>query len=308
MAEQARVLIVDDEPGNIQALAQALEGAYALRFATCGNDALRIAQAFEPDLVLLDVVMPDRDGYAVLADLQALPCLRDTPVIFVTARGEVSEEASGFAAGAVDYITKPFSPPLVRARVRLHMQLKQQRDLLEKRATLDGLTGVANRRALDEWLPRRWEHCLASGLPLGLFLVDIDHFKGYNDNAGHLAGDDCLRQVAAALDALAESRGHLFGRYGGEEFLLIAEAPAADLGQAMLDCVTALGIPHPASSCSASVSLSIGGLCAVPDPNTGWQKALARSDELLYQAKKEGRNRCVWQTPPNAPVSLRASV
>lgn len=307
MAEQARVLIVDDEPGNVQALAQALEGAYALRFATSGSDALRIAQAFEPDLVLLDVVMPDRDGFAVLADLQALPCLRDTPVIFVTARGEVSEEASGFAAGAVDYITKPFSPPLVRARVRLHLQLKQQRDQLEKRAIQDGLTGVANRRALDEWLPRRWERCLSTRLPLGLLLVDIDHFKGYNDHAGHLAGDDCLRQVAAALDALAEDRGHLFGRYGGEEFLLIAEAPAADLGQAMLDCIAALGIPHPASSCSASVTLSIGGLCVIPDSQSGWQQALARSDELLYRAKKEGRNRCVWQTPPNEPIILRAS-
>ena len=306
MAELPRVLIIDDEPGNIQALAQALEGAYALRFATHATDALRIAERFEPDLILLDVVMPERDGYALLADLQQLPALTDTPVIFVTARGEVSDEASGFAAGAVDYITKPFSPPLVRARVRLHLQLKQQRDLLAQRAQQDGLTGVANRRTLDEQLPRRWEHCRTAALPLGLFLIDIDHFKGYNDSAGHLAGDDCLRQVAMALDELAQSRGHLFGRYGGEEFLLIAEAPAAALGSDLLSCVQALAIPHLASSCGDIVSLSVGGLCLQPDATSRWQDALARSDELLYLAKKEGRNRCVYESPPAAPVTLCA--
>lgn len=307
MTEQPRVLIVDDEPGNIQALAQALEGAYALHFATSGADALRMAQAFEPDLVLLDVVMPGSDGYAVLAELQRLPCLADTPVIFVTARGEVSDEAFAFAAGAVDYITKPFSPPLVRARVRLHLQLKQQRDLLERRAKRDGLTGVANRRALDEILPRRWEYCLTTGLPLGLFLIDIDHFKLYNDSVGHLAGDDCLRQVASALDRLAETQGHAFGRYGGEEFLLIAEAPLPQLGRDLLACIHALDIPHPASRCGARVSLSVGALCQVPEPSSRWHDALARSDELLYQAKKEGRNRCIIQTPPNAPVTLRVN-
>src|SRR5438445_4562689 len=195
-----RVLIVDDEPANVHSLAEALGACYDLRFATDGTRALELAGSIAFDLILLDVVMPGMDGFAVLRALKAESATAPVPVIFVTSMGEVADEEQGFDAGAVDYITKPVSAPLVRARVRTHIELKRQRDQLERRALIDELTGIANRRHFDEALDRRWNHALRAQLPLLLVLVDVDHFKQFNDHYGHGAGDDCLKRIAGVLD------------------------------------------------------------------------------------------------------------
>lgn len=287
----AQVLIVDDEPANIQVLAEALTG-YELSFATSATRALELAMEQAPDLILLDVLMPGMDGFDALRWLKAEARTQHIPVIFVTSMTDIEDEERGFAFGAVDYIQKPISPAIVRARVRTHIELKRQRDLLEEHAALDGLTGIANRRRFDQELRRSWHAAQRSGLPLTLMLLDVDQFKRYNDFYGHSPGDECLRRVAAALHG-AFSRGEdLAARYGGEEFaLLLGDADGASQARRALEAVAALQIPHARSDSGVIVSVSIGAVTTLAAPGTSADAAMALADSLLYAAKSAGRDR-----------------
>ena len=284
-----RVLIVDDEPANIQVLAEALPGL-DLCFATNGVRALEMAVEQSLDLILLDVVMPDMDGFEALRWLKSEPRTQHIPVIFVTAM--IEDEERGFALGAVDYIVKPISPAIVRARVRTHIELKRQRDLLEDHAALDGLTGIANRRRFDQDLIRAWHSAQRSGSTLTLMIIDVDHFKRYNDHYGHTPGDECLRRVAAALERAFGRGEDLAARYGGEEFALLL---AGNDGEAqmlrVLNAIAQLEIPHARSDTSLWVSVSVGGVTASPAPGSSAEALLALADQMLYAAKAGGRDR-----------------
>lgn len=288
------VLIVDDEPANVHVLAEALHDHYDVRFATDGMRAMELASSAPVDLILLDVVLPGLDGFEVLRLLKAQPETRDVPVIFVTAMDEMHDEERGLLLGAVDYITKPIRPAIVRARVATQIQLKTQRELLERRALVDGLTGIANRRCFDEELDRRWRCAQRAASALTLMLVDVDHFKQYNDRYGHGAGDECLRRVAQAIDACFSRSGDLAARYGGEEFALILEGDAGVIqAERLLQSVRALGIPHAASSAGHVVTASVGAVEVRPQAGNELRHALEQTDKLLYEAKLAGRNRCV---------------
>ena len=290
-----RVLIVDDEPANVHSLAAALGGNYDLRFATDAARALELAASVAFDLILLDVVMPDMDGFDVLRRLKADEATRAVPVIFVTSMGEVADEELGFALGAVDYMTKPASAPLVRARVRTHIELKRQRDLLEQRALVDQLTGIANRRRFDEALEQRWRHAARDNTPLLLVLIDVDLFKQYNDHYGHAAGDDCLKRIAGVLQTTFAQAGELAARIGGEEFALLL--PGGNVPARMrqlLHGVHELQLAHACSSAGAWVSVSAGAIETVPKPDASSRPLLEAADQLLYQAKRNGRARCVY--------------
>jgi|CXWL01.1.fsa_nt_gi diguanylate cyclase (GGDEF)-like protein len=289
-----RVLIVDDEPGNIRVLAEALGSDCEVRFATSGAQALEMAFEDAPDLVLLDVVMPGMGGFEVCRWLKSEARTRHVPVIFVTAMDELDDEERGFALGAVDYIVKPISPSIVRARARTHIELKRQRDLLEHLAWFDGLTGIANRRHFDEQLTLRWRAAQRSQTPLTLMLVDIDHFKQYNDNYGHTPGDDCLRLVGAALRAGFTRGDDLCARYGGEEFaLILVDGDSQAQAARVLQVIAHLNIAHAYSSVGPRVSVSAGAIEIVPSPQCQLTDTIARVDGLLYEAKHQGRNRCV---------------
>jgi diguanylate cyclase (GGDEF)-like protein len=289
-AAARRVLIVDDEPANIQVLAEALPG-YDLRFATSATRALELALEQPPDLILLDVVMPGMSGFEALRWLKAEASTQHIPVIFVTSMTELADEELGFALGAVDYIMKPVSPAIVRARVRTHIELKRQRDLLAEHVALDGLTGIANRRRFDEELGRNWRAAQRSGQPLTLMLLDVDHFKRYNDFYGHSPGDECLRRVAEALHNAFSRGDDLAARYGGEEFaLLLAGADATRQAQRALAAVSALQIPHARSDCSLFVSVSVGAITTIAASGTSADAALTAADGLLYAAKDAGRD------------------
>lgn len=296
------ILLIDDEPANIHLLANALKERYTLLFATSAQRALEIAADQPVHLILLDVMMPGMNGHELLERLKELEHTRDLPVIFVTARDEVEDEERGLALGAVDYIAKPISPAIVRARVRTHLELKRQRDLLARNALRDGLTGIANRRCFDEAVER--ELRLASrgrGSPL-LLLLDVDHFKQYNDHYGHAAGDACLRQVATGLECAFARAGDLVARFGGEEFVLLLRQgePAQEIARA-LAAVRELALPHARSSAAAMVTISVGGLLLrAGDSASG---LIAAADALLYQAKDAGRNRGAWRDA-NANVHM----
>jgi diguanylate cyclase (GGDEF)-like protein len=291
-----RVLIVDDERSNINILGNLLMPECEVLVATDGAGALRRAAAeLPPDIILLDVVMPGMDGYQVCKRLKADAATRDIPVIFITAMGEEESEALGLQIGAVDYVTKPFSPAILKMRIRTHVELKRLRDHWRRLSTVDGLTQVANRRRFDEALTTAWRCAVRQQRPLALIIADVDHFKAYNDHHGHAAGDHCLQQVARALAGEVKRAGDLLARYGGEEFACVM--PDVDVGgaesvaQRMCAAVAALAIAHEHPKVQARVSVSIGVAAVVPTAAESPDILLVGADRHLYDAKRAGRNR-----------------
>jgi len=290
-----RILIIDDIPDNIRVLSSMLAGeGVEISTATSGRRALKIAEHYPPDLILLDVMMPEMDGYEVCRLIKADPLLRGVPVIFITALADAESEIRGLELGAVDYITKPFNEAIVKLRVKTHLALKLQREILDNLSRLDGLTGIPNRRAFDEWLDVEWRRAARSGKMLGLLMIDVDYFKGYNDAHGHVVGDDCLRAIAAALHDSMSRAGDFVARFGGEEFAALL--PATDLAEMrvaaekMRAAVEKLGIPHGSSPLSDWVTVSIGGAALPPRPNVKANRLVEVADRQLYTAKQSGRN------------------
>ncbi|HEX3583709.1 MAG TPA: diguanylate cyclase [Thermoanaerobaculia bacterium] len=294
---KGKLLIVDDQPANIRVMAEALRDDYELFFATNGERALQIVAGGGIELVLLDVVMPGLDGFEVCRRMKADEATSRIPVIFVTAREEVGDEARGFDLGAVDYITKPIQPPIVRARVRTHIELKRTRDLLESLASIDAVTTIANRRRFDTSIDTEWKRCARSQSPLTLAIADVDHFKRFNDTYGHTRGDECLRSVALAIRSIARRPGDLAARYGGEEFAVMLPetdaAAASSIMDAMLEAVRGLNIAHSGSSCADHVTISVGAATVVPRIDAPHSSIVDAADAALYEAKQSGRNRYV---------------
>jgi diguanylate cyclase (GGDEF)-like protein len=289
------LLIVDDQAINIQTLYRIFQGDHRLLMATSGAKALAVCTDDPPDLILLDVVMPEMDGHEVCKRLKADEATRDIPVIFVTAHTDAASEAEGLDLGAVDFIAKPFNPAVVRARVKTHLTLKAQSDLLRQMAFVDGLTGVANRRCFDEQLLIEWRRGARHSRPVSLLLLDVDHFKRYNDRYGHQMGDDCLRRLAAAIEGGVCRPGDLVARYGGEEFACILPETGIDgalkVAQGIEQRVRALQIEHADSDAGNVVTLSVGVAMSVPQPEGDPLRLLGLADVQLYQAKRSGRGR-----------------
>jgi diguanylate cyclase (GGDEF)-like protein len=293
--ERPRLLIVDDQPINIHAMYQVFARDHQVFMATSGAQALAICREKQPDLVLLDVVMPDMDGYAVCAELQRDETTRHIPVIFVTAHDNPDDETRGLEVGAVDFISKPINPAVVRARVRTHLTLKFQSDLLRQMAFIDGLTGVFNRRYFDERLDAEWRRAERNSSSLGLILIDVDYFKRFNDRYGHQAGDDCLKRVAGCMKRHLRRGGDFVARYGGEEFACILPETGFDgtlaLAQSLEQQVRALAIPNEGSDVCPVVTISLGVAGKSADAIGGTAELLALADAQLYQAKRAGRGR-----------------
>jgi diguanylate cyclase (GGDEF)-like protein len=290
-----RILAVDDQPANVQVLYQAFAADHQVFMATSGEQALEVCAAKQPDLILLDVVMPGMDGYTLCRHLKADEHTRDIPVIFVTSHRDEAAETRGLEVGAVDFISKPINPAIVRARARTHLTLKAQSDLLRKWVYTDGLTNVSNRRYFEQRLNEEWARAVRQGSPLSVVMIDVDHFKRYNDRYGHQAGDECLRRLAAELTAAVKRPTDLVARYGGEEFVcLLSETPLAgamQVAQHIGERVREAAIEHDASDTGPIVTVSMG-VASRSDAVPGTGPALVRAaDAQLYRAKAEGRNR-----------------
>jgi diguanylate cyclase (GGDEF)-like protein len=292
---RALVLVVDDQATNIEVLAKLLEAEYDVMFAIDGAQAVALALTESPDLILLDVMMPWLDGYDVCRVLRELPATAGIPIVFLTGLDDDAAESRGLDLGAVDYLTKPFSAAIVRARVRNQVALKQTRDELARLATTDGLTNVANRSRFDDVLERECRRLARTGGQLGVIMIDIDFFKQYNDTYGHVAGDACLQRVAAALTESRCRGADLVARYGGEEFVCsLPDTPPSGVffvAHRMQASVARLAIPHAASAVAPVVTISIGVAHAVCGPETQGIDLVERADAALYQAKRLGRNR-----------------
>jgi diguanylate cyclase (GGDEF)-like protein len=288
------VLVVDDEPANIDALASALEASYEVQFAMNGKEAIERAQTKpQPEVILLDVILPDIDGYEVCHRLKNDPACINTPIIFVTSLSNPAEEARGLEMGAADFITKPFSPAIVRARVKNQLAIKRTTEQLERLTLTDGLTGLANRRHFDSALTHEVSQLSVKGEPLSLVVLDVDFFKLYNDTYGHPQGDRCLQLVAHALGEHATRPLDLVARIGGEEFACLLPGSnhegAMLVAQRLCEAVRSLAIAHKNSQAAQHVTISCGvaTVTSAADASAVFQLA----DAALYRAKHGGRNR-----------------
>ncbi|MCK9389074.1 MAG: diguanylate cyclase [Sulfuritalea sp.] len=292
---QHRILVVDDQRTNIELIAGVFGDDCEVLFALNGERALAIAATENPQVILLDVMMPEMDGYEVCRRLKAERLTRDIPVIFVTALDDGEAETRGLELGAADYVAKPVRPAVVKVRVKNQIELKAAREQLTRLAITDGLTGLSNRRCFDEALAMEYARHIRSGEILSLILLDIDHFKAFNDTYGHVLGDDCLRRVARAIDDVIVRTTDLAARYGGEEFVCILpgtdQAGAVVIAEKIRQGIMDLAIPHRASSAEACVTASFGVSSARCVPGESALNLVAHADERLYAAKAGGRNR-----------------
>ncbi|MCG8617231.1 MAG: diguanylate cyclase [Desulfobacterales bacterium] len=302
-----RVLIVDDERLNINILNDTLKHDYRIKVAVNGTQALERAVSHpRPDIILLDIIMPDMDGFTVCRQLKSNPSTAGIPVIFITAKSEERDEIKGLELGGADFISKPIRPDIVRARVKTHVTALLQKRQLERMhekvlalSAIDGLTGIANRRRFDEFLIQEWSRSRRSGTPTGLLMMDIDHFKYYNDHYGHVAGDACLKRIAETVSAQVLRPPDMAARYGGEEFVCLLPdtglSGVGKVGTGILEAVRALGLPHVTSPTAPMVTLSIGGTAVVPDESMTHLEFIDAADNLLYQVKQNGRNNALVQ-------------
>lgn len=303
---QGSVLIVDDDPVIVQSLGRMLDGLGHIRFALSGPQALKLVKEAPPDIVLMDAEMPGMSGYEVCKTLKTDPAFRDIPIIFITGHADDDSELKGLEAGAVDFIGKPPKALLVQARVRAHMQLKLATDALRRSANSDPLTGLANRRVFEAVLEREWDRGRRAGSPVSLLMVDIDHFKQFNDTLGHPEGDRCLTLVAHLIQRLAQRPADEVARIGGEEFVVLLpetdQVGATHVAQRIVEGVAAMGIAHPASSVAAVTTVSVGvaSVHRIPVAERGTQEGqiqltatdlVREADKALYAAKGSGRNR-----------------
>lgn len=297
------VLIVDDSLMNTKLLETALSEDYDTLIANCGKDALTIANSKNPpDLILLDIMMPEMNGYEVCKKLHQEHKTKDIPVIFLTALSEADNVEYGLKLGAIDYITKPFSITIVKAKIKNHLALKYYQDILKINTDVDQLTQIPNRRRFDEMLSIETRKAKRMGSYLSVLMIDIDHFKLYNDAYGHLEGDECLRQVAFALKISLKRPGDLAARWGGEEFVCLLpdtdSQGAAKIGEKVRKAIMDLGIPHRSSPVEKVVTISVGVVTSNRLDNNGYDNLLKYADEALYRAKATGRNRIsLWENP-----------
>lgn len=241
--------------------------------------------------------LPDTNGLALCHLFRADPMLTTIPVLFVTGENSTELEVAALEAGAVDFLTKPLRPEVVRARVATQLALRKQTELLRSMVNLDGLTGVFNRRYFDTLLEQEIARHRRNDGVLAVALIDVDFFKNYNDALGHQQGDACLKTIAQALRAALRRPGESFSRYGGEEFGVIAPeiglAAASQMGIRLLKKISDLALPHPASAISNIVTVSIGIAVGVPSNISNGHDFIGLADRALYAAKQSGRNRYI---------------
>lgn len=289
-----KILIVDDTSANIQVLTKILEQDYDIFRASNGYKGIAMAEAHQPDIILMDIMMSDMDGFETCENLKKNTATRTIPIIFITDLDIEEQEARALEMGAVDYLTKPIRPSVVRARIKNHVQLKRYRDYLENISMKDGLTGIANRRRLDEYLNQEWKRAQRQEESLSMLMLDIDHFKLYNDENGHSAGDECLKKIASCIEDSLSRPADMAARFGGEEFACVLpetdQKGAGLIADRIHKALKELAIPHETSPISSIVTLSIGISTTIPEKNASLDEFVKSADKMLYLAKDSGRN------------------
>jgi two-component system chemotaxis family response regulator WspR len=329
------VLLVDDQPIIGEAVRRALSGHPDIIFHYCDDPAtaLSVAGRIKPTVILQDLVMPGVDGLTLVRRFRADPLTADTPIIVLSTKDDPQVKSEAFAAGASDYLVKlPDAIELI-ARLRHHSATylyRQQRDEayralhesqrqlvemnleLQRLTNLDGLTGLSNRRNLNEHLDLYWKLAVREQLHFSILMIDVDNFKQYNDTYGHLAGDDALKQIATAISATFRRPTDIAARFGGEEFIvLLADTPAEparDLGDALCKRVANLRMTTSESLSIKQVTVSVGGASTIPQHGESGVALIEIADKALYQAKRRGKNQIVMGDGAMVPAGFASAL
>ena len=287
------VLVIDDSP-EIHALLRARlkDEPITLHFAESGQAGLAMVADIKPDVILLDVHMPEMDGFQVCRMIKANPATVNVPIIFLTGADKTEEKIRGLELGATDYVTKPFDPAELRARVRAALRAAYLMDLLSRKAMIDGLTGLWNRTYLDSRLEAEVAHARRTSRSVSCIMLDVDHFKSINDRYGHPFGDEVLRMIAVALGASCRSED-VVCRYGGEEFAVLLPntnaAAASELAERLRRAIEGEAMKFKGQVVKVTSSFGVSELS--DDTAT---RVIECADKALYEAKQSGRNRvCV---------------
>ena len=291
------VLSPDDSFGDKKGL------NYTIINAKNGKEALEMAFNEKPDIILLDVIMPEMDGFEVIKELKASDETRQIPVIYITGLGQAEIEEKGFDLGAVDFISKPFRPKIVRARITTHLKIAEMLYKYEHIGYSDHLTGLPNRRYFDEQMFIEWSHAIRKKSVTSLLMIDLDHFKLINDTYGHPQGDVVLQEVAKSIKRVLKRSTDLVARWGGEEFSALLTGTNADNAAKIAEVVRA-GVENTfipninnKDNSQIKVTASIGVFSIIPSANDSIIDFITNSDFALYDAKNNGRNRvCVFQS------------
>ena len=289
------ILVVDDMTTTLLLIHDLLKDTYEVKIAKSGTKALEILESpNDIDLILLDIEMPDINGYDVCKRIKNNETIKNIPIIFITGRTSQEDEEYGLNLGAIDYITKPFNKAIVKLRIKNYLDLKIKNDMLEKLSMYDGLTNIRNRRFFDETFEKTFNEIKRDKKSLAVLMIDIDFFKPYNDNYGHGQGDETLRKVAKALEKTIKRASDFVARYGGEEFVILLKDINKDGVEAvannLLNAVRELKITHEFSKIENYVTVSIGASYYNSSSDITKLELLLKADETLYNVKNSGRN------------------
>lgn len=289
------ILVVDDMTTTLLLLHDLLKDTYEVKIAKSGTKALEILESpNDIDLILLDIEMPDINGYDVCKRIKNNETIKNIPIIFITGRTSQEDEEYGLNLGAIDYITKPFNKAIVKLRIKNYLNLKIKNDMLEKLSMYDGLTNIRNRRFFDETFEKTFNEIKRDKKSLAVLMIDIDFFKPYNDNYGHGQGDETLRKVAKALEKTIKRASDFVARYGGEEFVILLKDINKDGVEAvannLLNAIRELKITHEFSKIENYVTVSIGVSYYNSSSDITKLELLLKADETLYNVKNSGRN------------------
>jgi diguanylate cyclase (GGDEF)-like protein len=309
-----KILLVDDARSVVMVMTSRLASyGYDVAVANDGQEAVKVFAEGAPDLVLMDIEMPVMNGFEATNRIRAFEATQAwawTPIIFLTSSDTVENLVTAIEAGGDDFMSKFVPEPVLQAKMKamsriagLRKSLSRANQKLQDLANQDGLTGLCNRRSMDLRIDQIWLEAVTREQGFGLLMLDIDNFKKYNDHYGHQSGDDCLRNVAQAIDVATQQsndagvvQGAFAARYGGEEFAVIVPCASAqaltDLAQAIVKAVFALGVAHERNEAWGRVTISVGGACVSPAQGAVVE-LFRQADARLYVAKHQGRNRAV---------------
>ncbi len=293
------IMVVDDQTLNLHLLKDVLK-EYTVILAKDGEQALKILKEENlPDLILLDILMPGMSGFEIIKIVKDSDRTRDIPVIFITGLNSAEDEEEGLNLGAMDYIVKPFNPAIVRARVKNTLRFRNQQKMLETMVHIDGLTEIPNRRNFDMILNREFKSAVRNKKWLSLIMIDVDHFKHYNDNYGHAKGDEALITIAKTIKSCLKRPDDFVARYGGEEFAVILpdtdDVGGKTVAENIRQAINSINIKHQKPEGDPWLTICLGGYSSIPEQHQNEQIFIEKADACLYRAKHNGKNYVAWE-------------
>ena len=292
------IFVVDDNNTSLLAAKLALDETYRTYALPSASGMFKLINKITPDLILLDVEMPGMDGFEAIKILKANEKYKDIPVIFLTIKDDEDSEHIGFDLGAVDYIMKPFSKTVIKARIATHLKTVEYIRLIEKLSLIDELTNLPNRRYFDNELLKHWKHAIRDKEHLSVLIIDADHFKNFNDTYGHQQGDEALYNLAHVISSSVRRAHDFVARWGGEEFTVIMPNTNSDGAYAVAEIIrknvensSIVRINDPSKT--LSITISVGGNSIIPTNDSSIEEFMSSADKALYKAKNSGRNNTV---------------